>query len=132
MDKKRNLKNGSFWKSFKCALRGIFSCDKERNLKIHLIFFMLVLFFGVFFSISVFEWLIIFAVSGLVMALELVNTSIEEVCDRLRDDLGMSYEATAKARDVAAGAVLIAAFFAACCGLVIFVPRGVGFLVSCF
>ncbi|MFA6981983.1 MAG: diacylglycerol kinase family protein [Patescibacteria group bacterium] len=118
-----HLKNGSFLKSLVCATRGLVFGMKERNTKIQLTSFIVAAFLGVLFDISKIEWLVVFAVSASVFALELVNTAIEEICDKLRDDLGLSYESTRKARDVAAGGVLLAALAALSCGVVIFFPR---------
>jgi diacylglycerol kinase len=118
-----NFKNGCFKKSLLCALNGLIFGMKERNIKTHLTFFILVVFLGAALDISTYEWLAIFIVSAGVFSLELVNTAIEEICDRLRDDLGLCYESTRKARDVAAGAVLATALLALLCGVVIFLPR---------
>ena len=58
--------------------------------------------------------------SGLVIALELVNTAIESVVDLVTTER----KPLAKtAKDTAAGAVLVAAIMAAIVGLIIFVPR---------
>ena len=64
---------------------------------------------------------------GLVMALELVNTSIEAVVDLVTEER----KPLAKiAKDTAAGAVLIAAIMAAIIGCVIFVPKVMQFLTG--
>ena len=118
-----NYKNGSFRKSLMCASTGFAFGMKERNTKVHLTSFILAIFLGAYFNITQYEWLTLFIVSAGVFSLELVNTAIEEVCDRLRDDLGLSYESTRKARDVAAGAVLAMSLLALLCGFVIFLPR---------
>ena len=58
------------------------------------------------FSPSYTEWADYFGLITLVLTAELINTAIEEVCDVLRDRLGVKFEETEKARDIAAGAVL--------------------------
>ena len=48
---------------------------------IHLIVVILVVVFGVWLKISLMEWLLCFILIGLVLATELVNTSLEAVVD---------------------------------------------------
>ena len=56
----------------------------------------------------------------MIMGLELVNTAIEALCDLVTQE----YRPLAKrAKDTAAGAVLIASIMAAAAGLIIFIPR---------
>lgn len=89
-------------------------------MKIHFTFALLVVIFGLLLQISVTEWCICFVLFGLILGLELVNTSIEAVVDLVTDE----FKLLAKhAKDTAAGAVLIAAVFAAITGLIIFIPR---------
>ena len=77
--------------------------------------------------LSVTEWCICLTLFGLVMALELVNTSIEAVVDLVTEER----KPLAKiAKDTAAGAVLIAAIMAAIIGCVIFVPKVMQFLTG--
>lgn len=109
--------------SFKHAIRGIrMVLSSEKNMQIHLIFVILVVFFGLLFCISPVEWMICLLAFGLVMGTEMINTAIETVVDLVSPDY---HELAGKAKDIAAGAVLITSVFAAGAGLVIFVPRGV-------
>ena len=116
-----------FWKkvlrSFIFATHGIFSAVQERNMKVHVMVFAVVLFLGMWLQLTQLEWIIILILSGIVFAAEMVNTAVEELSNIVRDELKLSYVATKRARDVAAGAVLILAFIAAVIGLSIFVPR---------
>ena len=59
------------------------------------------------------------------MALELVNTAVESEVDLATSEY---MPLAKKAKDTAAGAVLIAAIMAAIAGLIIFVPKGLVFL----
>lgn len=107
-------------KSFGHAFDGIFAGLEERNMKIHCTMAALVAFFGLILHISVTEWCICFVLFGLIMGLELVNTAIEALCDLVTQE----YKPLAKrAKDTAAGAVLIASIMAATAGLIIFIPR---------
>ena len=113
-------------KSFGYAFEGIMTCiKKERNMKIHCVFTALVVLAGIILGISATEWCICLTLFGLVMALELVNTSVEAVVDLVTEER----KPLAKiAKDMAAGAVLIAAIMAAIAGGIIFVPKGLAFL----
>lgn len=120
-NKNRKKKRAPLYKSFGYAFSGIFSCiRKERNIKIHCFAAVMVTIFGFLLKISVTEWLVCLVLFGLIMGLELVNTAIEAVVDLVTQER----KPLAKtAKDTAAGAVLIAAIFAAVAGCVIFIPK---------
>ena len=117
----KKTKKDPLYKSFGYAFQGIDTCiRKERNMKIHCGFSLLVVLAGIVLKISVTEWCICLVLFGLVMALELVNTSIEAVVDLVTEER----KPLAKiAKDTAAGAVLIAAIMAAIIGCIIFIPK---------
>lgn len=110
-------------KSFTYAGDGIASAFGERNMKVHGIAIIFVLFLSIFFQISVIEWLFILTMIGVVLSAEMMNTAIEEVCNSMRDELGLPYASSKRARDVAAGAVLVLAVVSALIGFVIFIPK---------
>lgn len=112
-----------FFKSFFHAYQGIKNGFDQRNMKVHGIVFMVVLSAGLVYQISTLEWVLIVMVSALVMATELINSSIEELANLIRDHHRLSYPATKAIRDMAAGAVLISALAATLVGLVIFLPK---------
>jgi undecaprenol kinase len=107
----------AFFKSFVFAIRGIGTGFGERNFRLHLLAFITVLAAGLYFKIEKYEWLIILGMSALVLSLELVNTAIERLCDLYSKEQD---ERIKKIKDLAAGAVLIAAILAAVIGLIIF------------
>jgi diacylglycerol kinase len=112
--------------SFKYALRGIRMVIKsEKNMQIHLIVTLLVVVAGLFFVISATEWIACLLCIGLVMGAEMINTSIEKLVDLASPQ---KHELAGKAKDMAAGAVLICAIFAAAVGLIIFLPKVVNLL----
>jgi undecaprenol kinase len=108
----------AFLKSFVFAIRGIGTGFGERNFRLHLLAFITVLAAGLYFKIEKYEWLIILGMSALVLSLELVNTAIERLCDLYSKEQD---ERIKKIKDLAAGAVLIAAILAAVIGLIIFI-----------
>ena len=120
------MKKNPLYKSFGYAFQGIFNTIRtERNMKIHCIAGVLVKIFGIWLQISKTEWMICFILFGLILALELMNTAVEATVDLCTED---RRPLAKKAKDAAAGAVLIAAIFAAVIGLMIFIPRLLGVL----
>ena len=75
---------------------------------------------GFVFKISAGEWIAVIFCIGFVFALELINTSIENMADFVSQDYHNSIK---KTKDLAAGAVLISAIAAVITGLIIFVPK---------
>ena len=100
------LKNKNFIDAFKNAVSGIlYSIKNERNIKIQIVIATLVIIFGVLFKLNIIEWLFIIFAIMLVIITEVINTAIETVVNMYTD----KYNEIAKiAKDVAAGAVLIA------------------------
>ncbi len=108
-------------KSFAYAFAGLSAClRRERNIKIHVSAAVLVTILGFVLKISATEWCICFLLFGLIMGLELANTAVEAVVDLVTDK---EHPLAGYAKDTAAGAVLIAAIFAALIGVIIFGPR---------
>ena len=107
-------------KSFKHAFFGILtSFVIGRNIKVHYTALLVAVLGGLYFGISKLEFLAILLISAQVISLEMVNTAIERTVDLVTSD----YHVYAKiAKDVAAGAVLIASIIAVIIGGVIFLP----------
>ncbi len=97
--------------SFKYAWAGLrYAFITQRNFRIHTVIGTLALSLGVFLKLSAVEIAVICLTSGLVLALELLNTAIESVVDLT---VKQSYHELAKiAKDCAAGAVLVSAIAA--------------------
>ncbi len=114
-----------FWrgrgKSFACALRGIAVLLRtQMNARIHLLATVLVVAAGFVFRISRGEWVPLAFAIGIVWIAEAVNTAIEALADRITRE---NDDAIRRAKDVAAGAVLLAAITAAIIGLLILGPH---------
>lgn len=115
------MKRDPLYKSFGYAFQGIFNTIRtERNIKIHCAAAILVTIFGIWLQISKTEWMICFILFGLILALELVNTAVEATVDLFTEE---RKPLAKKAKDAAAGAVLIVAIFAAVIGILIFIPK---------
>ena len=104
--------------SFKYALRGIrILITTQRNARIHLIATITVLGAGLYFGITPVEWCLLVLAMGAVWTAEALNTSLETVVDMVSPEI---HTLAAKAKDVAAGAVLISAISSAVIGILIF------------
>ena len=115
------MKKDPLYKSFGYAFQGIFNTIRtERNINIHCAAAILVTIFGIWLQISKTEWMICFILFGLILALELVNTAVEATVDLFTEE---RKPLAKKAKDAAAGAVLIVAIFAAVIGILIFIPK---------
>ncbi len=117
--KQRGIKR--LYKSFTYAFDGLkFAFKYEQNILVHTLATILVIVAGIYFQISFFEWIVLFLVIGLVIATELINTSIEATIDLVT----MEVNPLAKtAKDTAAAAVLVFGLTAIIVGLFIFVPK---------
>jgi diacylglycerol kinase (ATP) len=111
----------TFVQSLQAALRGcVMLLGTERNAKIHLAVFLLVVAAGSYFAISGTEWMIILLASGAVIAAEAMNTAIEGTIDIVHPQFG---EKAGRIKDIAAGAVLIVTCAAIAVGVIIFFPK---------
>lgn len=106
--------------SFKYAFAGVVAALKqEPNLKFHFLAGVLVIILSFFLNISTRDWIIIIILIGLVISVELTNTAIEAVVDGFTQN----HHPVAKlAKDISAGAVLVAAATAAIVGVLVFLP----------
>jgi Diacylglycerol kinase len=108
-------------KSFGYAGRGIkIVFGSEPNMKIHIFVAMLVILCGFVFKINITEWILCLLCIGLVFSAEMLNTAIENVVDLASPE---HHELAGKAKDIAAGAVLICAIVSVAIGLLIFIPK---------
>lgn len=106
--------------SFKYALTGIITALKEEpNLKFHFLAGLLVIFISYYLNISRTEWMIIFFLIGFVISVELTNTAVEAVVDAFTNK---EHPGAKLAKDISAGAVLVAAITSAILGIMIFLP----------
>jgi diacylglycerol kinase (ATP) len=97
--------------SFKYAWAGIsYSFKTQRNFRIHVALGTVAIAFSIVLHLSAVEIAVIGITSGLVLALELLNTALESLVDLT---VKQTYHELAKiAKDCAAGAVLVSALVA--------------------
>ncbi len=107
--------------SFGYAGKGIrFVIGTEPNMKIHAAVAVLVVIAGFYFQISASEWMACLLCFGLVFTTEMINTAIESIVDLASP---AQHELAGRAKDIAAGAVLICAVISAIVGVIIFAPK---------
>lgn len=107
--------------SFNYAIQGIiYTLQTQKNMRIHFFIALGVLILSLFFDLSKTELLILVFAISLVFVLEMINTAIETAIDLFAN----FYHPLAKiAKNVAAGAVLIAAIDAVVVGYLLFFDR---------
>ena len=107
--------------SFNYAIDGIiYALRTQKNMRIHFCIAVVVLIGCLFFNLSRIELLMIFFAICLVIVMEMINTAIENAIDLFANH----YHPLAKiAKNVAAGAVLIAALNAVLVGYLIFFDK---------
>ena len=105
-------------KSFTYATRGIYIFIRStHNAWVHLVILAIAVTLGIYFDITVVEWMVLTLAGGFVLAAEAFNTAIEIDINLTSPD----YHPYARdTKDVAAGAVLIAATTALIIGVFIF------------
>lgn len=103
--------------SFGDAARGaLFAVKTERNMRIHVTAAVYVLFFAPFLGVSRGEYAALILAIALVITAEGFNTAIEMLCDFAQKSYNPFIGRT---KDIAAGAVLVCAVFAAIIGFVV-------------
>lgn len=108
-------------KSFIHAFNGLKSAFKEEaNFRIHAVATIVVVAAGLYFQLSITEWLAIIIVIGLVLVTELVNTAIENIADFISPE---KHEKIKTIKDISAAAVLISTIVALVVGLLVFIPK---------
>jgi len=107
--------------SFKNAFKGVvWAVSTQPNYKIHLFLSLLSILGGIYFKISYNEFLTIFTLITVGLAIETANTAFEETNDAIdlekRKDIGL-------AKDIAAGSMLFFAIGAFIIAGIIFIPK---------
>ncbi len=103
------------------AFRGLYVFGRTtKNLYFHIFVALVVIILGFYLKISSLEWIALIFSIGLVIITETINTAIEIDIDLTSPE----YHPFARdTKDVAAAAVLVAAFTAVIIGFIIFLPK---------
>ncbi|MEM7108277.1 MAG: diacylglycerol kinase family protein [Bacteroidota bacterium] len=92
----------------------------ENNVKYQVIAAIAVIALSILLAISKMEWIVVIVMIGFVFVAELFNTALEHLCNHLHPH---EHTAIGLVKDIAAGAVLVAAITALITGLIIFLPK---------
>ncbi len=113
-------------RSFTYAFKGIADVVlHQANMQIHVVVMLLVLFIAFLLPLHALEWAVLLICMGMVLSAELFNSALEYLTDLVSPDY---HPLAGKAKDAAAGAVLICAFVAVLVGLLILGPKLMIFL----
>ncbi|MDQ3859245.1 MAG: diacylglycerol kinase [Actinomycetota bacterium] len=107
--------------SFNYAIEGVIHVlRRERNMRVHFALSTVVLVFAFTYDVTKLELMALLLAISFVLIAEMINTAVEEMIDLSTK----AYDPRAKiAKDVAAGAVLVASVVAATIGYLVFVDR---------
>ncbi len=109
-----------FLTSIKHAVHGIIGGIKEeKNFRIMLFCFGLVLAANIVFKVTSTEWIITLICSGLVLSSELINSAVEKTIDFVTDEF---HHLAGAAKDYSAGAALITSIISVIVGFIIYIP----------
>ena len=108
-------------RSFAYAIAGLKAfVYREHNARIHLVATVAVIIASCIFRVTLAEASALIIVTGLVWITELLNTCIERMADLITLEQNPHIKFI---KDLAAGAVLVAAITAVVVGLIIFIPK---------
>ena len=107
--------------AFACAAAGVWCLLRtERNPRIQLIGGAAAIGLGIWLRIAAIEWAVVALCIGLVLTAETINSAIERAVDHTSLE---QHPLAKQAKDLAAGAVLIAAGVSVVVGAIIFLPH---------
>lgn len=116
------MKNRALKKSFTYAFRGIYKAlQTESNMRRHLASAVIACTMAFVLSFNITEWAILTLAIFSVMIAELLNTAVEYTIDMTCGDKYTTIGEYAK--DIAAGATLLAAIGAVIIGLLLYLPK---------
>lgn len=113
-------------RSFVYAWRGIRAIMLDaHNFRLHILAALMAVGAGIWLGISLQEWAIVALCIGVVTMAEGFNSAIETLCDKVSPEQDPKI---GRCKDMAAGAVLLAAAGAAAAGIIIFLPKLINLL----
>jgi diacylglycerol kinase (ATP) len=115
------MHNRNLLESFNCAFEGVIHAFRtQRNFRLHFLAAAIVIITSLWLRLSKVEVVLLFFAIVLVLATEMINTSIEAAIDLITREY---HPLAAVAKNVAAGAVLATSVNALIVGYLIFYPR---------
>ena len=111
----------NFLMGFAWAFNGLIVFFRhERNGRIQLFAGVVVLALGCFYHVSAIEWIVLLGCIASVLSFEMMNSSIEKLCNLLHPAM---HPAVKIIKDISAAAVLWVALFSAIIAAIIFLPK---------
>lgn len=105
-------------KSFKWAMNGLRTVWREEvNFRIEVSIATVVILFGIYLNFLVLEWIIIVACISAVLSAEMVNTAIEDLCNKVEPNTDL---VIGKIKDIMGGFVLVVCVTSVIIGIMIF------------
>lgn len=92
----------------------------EHSVMVQTTIALLLVIAGFYFNISREEWMMQIMATGLVLAVEGLNTAVEKICDFIHPKY---HEKIGFIKDIAGGAVLFSAIASVAVGLLIYLPK---------
>ena len=119
--KKRNITPKSVMQTFRNSVNGIVCYARDgKSIILYLVGLMFEIAMGIIFKINGLEWILIICIMGILLAVELLNTSIEAACDAI----SKHYNPLIKiAKDCGSGATFIIFTVTVILNLIIFIPK---------
>ena len=115
------IRNANFREALKNAIKGlIYGIKTQRNMKIQLIITILVIIVAIIFKVSKIELLFLVLTIFILLVAEMINTSIEEVVNLYTEKF---HDKAKFAKDIAAGAVLLASINSIIVAIIIFYDK---------
>lgn len=110
----------TFLKSLGFALEGLWEMVlNHNNFRLQIVIGLFAVAAGFFFQLNFSEWMTLILISGLVLIAEMANSSIEMIVDLITKERKKEAK---KAKDIAAGMVLLASGLSIVIGILIFGP----------
>lgn len=119
--KKRNITPKSVWKTVMNSLNGIVFYAKDgKSIILYMVGLIYEIIMGIIFNINGLEWILIICMMGILLSVELLNTSIEAACDAITKH----YNPLIKiAKDCGSAATFVIFFVMIILNLIIFIPK---------
>ena len=115
-----------FFISFKYSFDGLkYAYLNEQSMLLHLISTIIIIVLGIFFKISLIEWIICITLLTCIMSIELLNTAIEATVDLVTKE---KKELAKIAKDTSSASAGIISIFSLVVFLLIFVPKIIEFI----
>ncbi len=109
-----------------CAFKGMkLGMRGHSSFFVHFFFASIVITFALVLRCEPIEWVLLIGCIGFVLVVELLNSAIETLYAILPEEIRDRHF---EVLDIAAGAVLLASFFASIIGLIVFVPKIIGLI----